>query len=209
VIPSGLAAVLWAIFPMLMAVLGHFLLPGERLAAGHWLGFVLGFVGVTLLFLTDLRGIGPAAIGAGAVFMLSPLTAAIGNTLVKRYGERFSSLLLNRGGLIIAMLVLWVVALPLERGMPLRWSGMAVFSVVYLAVFGTVVTFGLYFWSLRYAAAHKLSLIAYVIPALALFLGWALGDEAVGPRTITGAALILLGVALVVRRRARAERDNV
>jgi drug/metabolite transporter (DMT)-like permease len=203
IIPSGLAAVLWAVFPMLVAVSGHFLLSGEQLVARHWLGFAFGFLGVVLLFLTDLREIGPAAIGAGAIFMLSPFSAAIGNTLVKRHGGRYSSLLLNRGGLSVAAVALCVVALATERGAPLAWTGTAVFSVLYLSVFGTVVTFGLYFWVLRYAAAYKLSLIAYIIPAIALLLGWALGDEAVTPQTVAGSALILVGIALVVRGRRR------
>ena len=203
VIPSGLAAVLWAVFPIMMAVSSHFMLPGERLVAGHWVGFSLGFLGVVLLFFTDLRDIGPEAVAVGAFFLLSPFVSAIGNTLVKRYGESHSSLLLNRGGLAIAAAALWAGALTTERGAALRWSGLAVFSIAYLAIVGTVVTFGLFYWLLRYAAAHRLSLIAYVIPAVALFLGWALGDEVVGVRTLAGAGLILLGIGLVARSRAR------
>jgi len=204
VIPSGLAAVLWAVFPILMAISSHFVLPGGRLVARHWVGFSLGFVGVVLLFLTDLRDIGPRAVAAGALLMLSPLSATIGNTLVKRYGGSYSSLLLNRGGLFIAAAALWVGALTAERGAPIRWSGLAVFSIVYLALVGTVITFGLYFWLLRHAPAHRLSLIAYVIPAVALFLGRALGDEAVGGRTLAGTGLILVGIGLAARSRARA-----
>jgi drug/metabolite transporter (DMT)-like permease len=204
VLPSGLAAVLWAVFPIMMAISSHYLLPGERLVAGHWFGFSIGFVGVILLFLTDLRDIGPEAVGAGAFFLLSPFVSAIGTTLVKRYGATSSSLLLNRGGLAIAAVALSVGALTSERGAEIRWTGLAIFSIVYLAIAGTVVTFGLFYWLLRFAPAHRLSLIAYVVPAVALFLGWALGDEVVGVRTLAGAGLILLGIGLVARSRARA-----
>ena len=46
---------------------------------------------------------------------------------------------------------------------------------------------------------YRLSLIAYVTPGIALALGWAVGEERVTIFTLTGAALVLLGVVLVVR----------
>ena len=82
----------------------------------------------------------------------------------------------------------------------MRFTPAAIASVAYLALVGTVVTFGLYFWLLRSVPAGRLSLIAYVIPAVALFLGFAVGDEPVGRFTLAGAALILVGVALAARR---------
>jgi drug/metabolite transporter (DMT)-like permease len=203
VIPSGLAAVLWSVFPVFVAVLSHSLLPEERLLWRHWLGFVTALAGIVLLFLTDLRGIGAGAVGAGALFLASPLVAAVGNVIIKRHGARYSSLLLNRGGLIIGALVLCLTAWIVERDAPVRWTGPAIFSIAYLAVPGTVVTFGLYYWALRFAPAYKMSLIAYVIPVVALGLGAAFGDEAVHPRTLAGTALVLLGVGLAARARTQ------
>ena len=71
--------------------------------------------------------------------------------------------------------------------------------VAYLALFGTVLAFGLYFWLLRYVDAHKMSLIAYVTPAIALTLGPLVRSEPVTRNTLAGAACILCGVVLVVR----------
>ena len=112
-----------------------------------------------------------AGMMAGAVLLLSPVSAAVAQTLVKRHGAHVSSVVLNRNGLLGGAVLLLAVALATERGADLRWTGSAIFSIVYLSIVGTVVTFGLFFWLLRYAAAHRLSLIAYVIPVVALFLG--------------------------------------
>jgi drug/metabolite transporter (DMT)-like permease len=201
-IPSGLTSVIWAVFPLLVAICGHFALPGERLHARHWAGFALALSGVALLFLTDLRDLGPEALRAGSLLLLSPLTAAIGQTLIKRHGERVSSVILNRNGLIGGAALLLAAGLLFERGEPLRWTAPALFSIGYLSIVGTVVPFGLFFWLLRYAPAHKLSLIAYVIPVIALALGWWLGQESVGLRTLAGTGLVLAGVILVARARA-------
>jgi drug/metabolite transporter (DMT)-like permease len=195
---SGIVALLWAVFPLIMAALAHRFLPGERLRARHWLGFVAGFAGVGLLFATDLAAFGPEGVPAACVLLASPLVSALGTLYLKRNGAGVSSVLINRNALWLGAALLGLAALAVERGVPARWSGAALLSVGYLAVAGTVVTFGLYFWLLRHAAAHKLGLIANVTPAIALWLGWALDDEPITVWTLTGGALVLVGVLLVV-----------
>ena len=202
VIPSGLASVLWAVFPMIMAVSGHLFLPGERLVGRQWLGFAVGFLGVALLFRTDLYHLSARAVGVGAVYLLSPLVSAVGQTCVKRHGQGVSSVLLNRGALTLGTCFLWILALSLERGAELRFTPRSVACVIYLALVGTCVAFGLYYWVLRTTPAYKMSLIAYVTPVIALTLGWSLGEEPVGAYTLLGAGLVLGGVALVRREGA-------
>ncbi len=200
-LPSGLVSVLWSVFPMIMAVSGHWFLPGDKLRGRQWAGFAVGFLGVVLLFATDLRGLGPGAIPAGAVLLASPLLSAVGTTVVKRRGAHVSSVLVNRDGMWIGAMMLSAAAWIFERGVPIRWTATAIASVLYLAIVGTVVTFSLYFWLLRHTAASRMSLIAYVTPAIALLLGGLVGREPITAFTLSGCALILAGVALVVRGR--------
>jgi len=199
VLPSGLVSVLWATFPMMMAASARFAL-GERLGPRQAAGFLLGFAGVVVLFATDLRAVGADAVGAGALLLLSPLLATVGTTYVKRHGREASSALLNRNGLAIGCAVIAVLALAVERDEPAHWTPRAVGSVLYLALLGTVVAFGAYFWALRHAPAHRLSTTAYLTPALALTLGTLAGDEPFGATTAVGSGLILAGVVLVLRR---------
>jgi drug/metabolite transporter (DMT)-like permease/lysophospholipase L1-like esterase len=199
VIPSALASLLWAVFPMMMAVSGHLFLPGERLRGMQWSGFALGFLGVALLFRTDLRAVHADALWVGAVYLLSPLVSAVGQTYVKRDGAGVSSVLLNRNALALATVCHWIAALTIERSAEVRLTPPGVFSIVYLAVVGTFLGFGLYFWALRFTPAYKMSLIAYVTPVIALVLGWSVGDEPVGWSTLAGAGLVLGGVGLVRR----------
>jgi drug/metabolite transporter (DMT)-like permease len=200
VIPSGLTSVLWAVFPMLTAALAHVWLPGERLEARQWLGFSVGLVGVAVLFTTDLQRIGPTAVAAGGLLLLSPLAAAVSQVVVKRHAAETSAALLNRDGMLVGAAGLWLVALPLERQSTAVLSSAALGSVAYLALVGTVVSFGIYYWLLRYVSASRMSLIAYVTPAIALWLGWAVGDEPLAASTLAGSALILLGIVLALRR---------
>ncbi len=201
ILPSGLVSVLWAVFPMMMALSGHFAL-GERLVGRQGLGFVVGFVGVGLLFATDIRAVGPEAVPAGLLLLLSPLVSCIGTTYVKRHGKGTSSVLLNRDGMFVGALVLALFALG-ERGQEMVWSKTAVASVLYLATVGTVLTFGVYYWLMRYASASALSLIAYVTPLIALTLGALLRAEPLSANTVAGTAAILAGVALVLLGKPR------
>ncbi len=68
---------------------------------------------------------------------------------------------------------------------------------------GTVVTFGAYYWLLRWVPSNKLALIAYVTPAIALWVGWMVGDGPLHLSTLVGTLLVLSGIALVVRRNKR------
>jgi len=200
VLPSGLVSVLWAVFPLMMAASGHWLLPGEHLVARQWIGFVVGFVGVGLLFRSDVRGLGPEAVPAAALLMLSPAVSMIGQTVLKLHAGSSSSVLINRNAMLLGAVLLLLAGALTESDLEAHWTVPALLSIAYLAVAGTVVTFTLYFWLLRYAPAHRLSLIAYVTPALALTLGWLFGGEPVTAATLAGTGTILLGVVLVVRR---------
>ena len=200
-LPSGLASVLWSVFPLLMAVAGAWFLQGEKLTARQGFGFVLGFAGVALLFATDLVQMSNDAVGTGVVLLASPVVSCVGTVVLKKHGRHVSSVLVNRDAMWIGAALLAVLALAFEREAPVEWTARAVASVAYLALIGTVLTFTLYFWLLRHVAAYRLSMIAYVTPALALTLGTLFGREPLTAWTVAGSGTILLGVALVVAKR--------
>lgn len=203
VLPSGLVSVLWSICPMLTAVCASILLPEERLAPRQWLGLLGGFLGVALMFATDVRAVGPDAIPVGLLLLGSPAVSALGTNLVKRDGAGTSSALLNRNGMLLGGALVAAWAFHRESGASVTWSPRAIASVAYLALVGTVLAFTVYFWLLRHAPVTRLSLIAYGIPVVALTLGGTLGDEPVGLHTVGGMLLVLLGIGVVMAGRAR------
>jgi len=208
VLPSGLVSLLWAVFPMMLAGCSTIALKGERVTARQWAGFSLGFTGVVVLFVTDLRELGSGAVPAGLLLLLSPAVCAASTVYVKRHGQNTSSVLMNRNGMWIGGFALLLVALFTERDADIEWTRTAIASVAYLTLVGTVFTFGVFYWLLRYAPAHLLGLIAYVTPVIALTLGATLRDEPVGWHTLLGAGLVLGGIGLVVTRRAGAREPE-
>jgi drug/metabolite transporter (DMT)-like permease len=83
---------------------------------------------------------------------------------------------------------------------PDRISTDSVLALVYLIAIGTLVAYTAYTWLLRNAPVSKVSTYAYVNPVISISLGALLLDEEVTPTMLIGAAIILVAVAIVVRR---------
>lgn len=202
VVPSGIAAVLWAIFPLLMAGSGVLVL-GERIAPRQWLGFVVAFSGIVAVFGGNLGSTDAKSLPWALLILLSPIVSALGTTLIKKFGSGTSSVLLNRNGMLFGALLLGAAAVLVEDPRTIVWTWPAVLATLYLALFGTALSFGVYFWLLRTAPASQLALISYVTPVLAMLLGAAVGDGEADPMAWVGTALVVTGVALVVRKPKR------
>jgi drug/metabolite transporter (DMT)-like permease len=198
-IPSGLVAVLWAVYPLFVAIAAHLWLPDERISRRQAAGFLIAFLGVTLIFVVDLRDIGPEAMVRGALLLLSPLISAIGTVVIKKHGEHVSSVILSRNAFAVAGICLLAGAFAVERHSEVNWTSTAILSLSYLTLFGTIIAFGLYWWLLRYGSANRLSLVAYVVPVLALGLSQLAGDGSLHAWSIAGTGLVLSGVFLAAR----------
>src|SRR3989441_13220462 len=97
------------------------------------------------------------------------------------------------------LLVLGIIT----EGNPFRfhWTAMAVLSLAYLVVVGSVIAFALYYWLDRHMAVTKTMLIALVTPVFAVILGMVVLDEKLNWRLLAGGACIISGIALIVFRK--------
>ncbi len=200
-IPSGLAALLFATYPLFVAVLAHFFLPGERLGWSSAAGILLGFAGVGVIFSDDLQLLGGANVREVAlVMLLSPIVSAVATIAVKRWGGGIHPLSLTAVPMLMTACVVGALALAFEGQASLVFDLRSVGSLLYLAVFGSAVTFTIYYWMLARTRATQVALIAYTIPIVAVAVGAFLFQEPIRPRVIFGGTLVLLGVAVVTRR---------
>lgn len=199
-IPSGLAAVLFATYPLFVAALAHVLLPGERLGPPAAAGLLLGFAGVAVIFSDDLALLGGENVRRAALVMLgSPLASAGASVAVKRWGGDVPPLSLAAVPMLGTGFVMGGLALALERGAPLALDFRSVAALLYLAVLGSAVTFTIYYWLLARVRATQLALMSYLIPIVAVAAGALLFDEPLRPRLLTGSALVLAGLVAVHR----------
>ena len=208
-ISSGLAALLQATLPAFGLVFAHFHLPGERLSWARIGGVVLGVVGVAVVFSNQLAVEGRQALAGCVAMILSAMFAAYSNVLVKAYGKKLNPAILAGGQMFFGLLLLLAVGIPLE-GNPLnyRWTPIALISLFYLALVGTVIAFVLYYWLVLNMDVTKSMLISLVTPVVAVILGMIVLDEELGWRTLIGGAMIMVGIAFIVVRRAKNKKPD-
>jgi drug/metabolite transporter (DMT)-like permease len=200
-VDSGAAAVLAATSPLWIG-LGEMLWPrGERLTPRGWVGVLIGLAGVLVLLAPNLRA--PATLLADArplLVLCSSICWSVGS-LVLRHGRPSGSVMVSAayqmalgGGALTLVGVLtgevgWLTADSLTAA--------AVFSFFYLLVLSSLVAFVAYTWLLQHVSAPLVGTYAYVNPAVAVVVGWLLGDEAMTGWLLGGLVVILTGVAVV------------
>ncbi len=199
-VPSGLAAILFATFPLFVALLARVLLPGERTSGRVWAGLLLGLAGITWIYSEDLHALaGERTRTAALVFLLSPVATALSNVLAKRWGGGLHPVTLTAVPMAIGAILLGSGAAVFESGTVPRFDAVAVACILYLALFGSVLTFGLYFRLLDRYPATKLSFLAYGTPLVAVLVGTAFLAEPMTWRIAAGGILVLSGVAVGTR----------
>ena len=196
-VPSGLTAVLWATFPLMVAVMAHFVLPHERMTGRGVVGVVVGFLGLAVIYSEDLGRLGgPQVAFASLVLLLSPFVSAISNVAIKRYGKGIPPLSLAGPPMLVGGAVMAGVSAVMERGAPVTWGARPVAALLYLALAGSALTFSLYYWLLSHTTVVRTSLISYTIPVVALAIGVLVMGEPITARVLAGSLLVVGGVAL-------------
>ena len=202
-VPSGLAAVLFATMPLLVAVLAHVAIPGERLTARGAVGILVGFAGVAVIFSEDFHALGGSQVRtAAAVLLISPFCAGFGSIAIKKWGAGIHPISIAAVPMGITALIMGALALAFEGGRAVHFDRPSILAVLYLAIVGSAFPFTVYFWLLKHKTATGMSLINYATPVIAVAVGTLFLAEPVTLRIILGAALVLVGVAVALRKRS-------
>ena len=193
---SGLAAVAIASMPLWAAMFGA--MYGRWPTRREALGLAIGFVGVILLNLGgDL-----AANPSGAIALLiSPLAWAFGSVW-SRGRDLPSPMMSTAAQMLVAAPVLALATLLHGEG----WirpgiDALAIGSLAYLAIFGSIVGFGAYVYLLDKVRPALATSYAYVNPPIAVLFGVLLGGEALHRLDLVAMAIILVGVVLITWKR--------
>ena len=206
-VPSGVAALIVASVPLWMALIAFVALK-ERLPRIAVAGLVVGFAGTALL----VRPSGSEHIDtAGAAVLIgASISWAIGTLYATRAplparGSVSAAMQLLTGGVVLGIVA--VASGELGRVHPDRFSRSSVLALAYLIVFGALVAFSAYAYLVRNASPAIVSTYAYINPVIAVLLGWAILDEAIGSTTLIAGAIIVVAVAMIVSGKVRKEGE--
>ena len=193
-IESGLASVLYATFPLLVAVLARFWLRNP-LTPRKLGGVAIGIVGVAVIFSDNLR-LGRHEAAGTAMVMGSVTAAAIGSVGTKKWAHGYHPIASLLIPFITAAEIATVLALATEWPLDLHYNATTWATILYLAVAGSVGAFSLFFYVMQRLDVTVVSYQTFIIPIVAVILGSTFLGESISSRVALGAALILGGIAL-------------
>jgi drug/metabolite transporter (DMT)-like permease len=198
-ISSGLAALLQATMPIFTVIMAHFAVRDETMTRAKVLGVVVGFVGVGLLMLPDLRvGVQASLLGQLAIVGSSASYAA-GAIFARREFRGQSPLVSTMGQLATGALMMLPISLLVDRPFDLSPSWPAIGSLLALTVVGTVLAYVIYYALIERTSATFVSTVTYIIPVNGLLLGALVLGESLEVGLWVSLGFILLGVLLVRR----------
>jgi drug/metabolite transporter (DMT)-like permease len=213
-IDSGLAALIVAIVPIYIVLLGWAMGMAPRPAPIMWMGLAGGFVGVGVLFGPGLHvhAIGGPNPVIGILILLVTTLIWSAGSLYSRVAKHAPSPFLTAaqqmicGGILL--LCAGFVTGELPQFHPASISMLSLGSFIYLVLIGAVVGYTAYIWLLRHCDPAKVATYAYINPIVAVLLGTFFAGETVTMRMLIAAALIIGSVALIItaqQLRARVE----
>jgi drug/metabolite transporter (DMT)-like permease len=212
VIPSGITALLIGVSPLFIVLTEWAWRDGTRPTLLTMAALLLGFAGVTWLAApwenSAQGGLNP---GRLAGVLCSSAFWAIGSIYSRheRLGASpfLSAALQMLGGgvaLIAAALLHGDFAqLNLAGVTPQSWAAFA-----YLVSVGSLAGFSTFVWLMKHSTPARVSTYAYVNPIVAVFLGWLVLSEAIGPRTLVASAIIVTAVAVITVQKSQGTRTG-
>lgn len=202
-IASGQAGLLMALVPISTMLLAHFFVDHERLTPQRVVGVMAGFAGVAVLVGGDaVAGLGGGHLPAQLAVVGATFSYAVNNVFSKRLPPQ-NGLVTATGSLIVGFLLILPCSLLIEQPWQLDISAGPLLATIALGVFSTGLATWIFFVVVSNCGPNFLSLINYIIPALAFAVGALLLDEPVNSWQFLGLIAICSGIAVSQSARGR------
>jgi drug/metabolite transporter (DMT)-like permease len=210
VIPSGITALLIGVSPLFI-VLTEWAWPGGTRPTGLTMAaLLLGFLGVAWLAApwesAARGGLNPGRLAGVICSAAFWAFGSIYSRNERHVADPFlaSSLQMLGGG--AALLAAAFVHGDFARLDPAGIARASWLAFAYLVGVGSLVGFSTFVWLMKHSTPALVSTYAYVNPIVAVFLGWLILGESIGPRTLVASAIIVTAVAIITTQRARRAR---
>ena len=196
-ISSSMTAVLFSSCPLFVALftpcMSHARVPRRAVLA-----MLVALGAMATLFYTELS-ISTYVLLGGAAVIAAVISSSWASVFAKRELGGINPLVGTGIQFLVSATVLLTASLALERGRPSDWNPTSVLALAFLTLFGSVVTFSIYYWLLRHMQAYQLSTLNLVVPVVAMAEGALLLRESLPLPMVAAAVLVLLSVATVLR----------
>ncbi|HWY08549.1 MAG TPA: EamA family transporter [Candidatus Acidoferrales bacterium] len=204
-VPSGLTAVMLATIPPFMALGEIFILGTRRLTVRLVLALLIGLGGVGVLVSRSLNlGGAPIDRMGAAALIVAAMSWSIASALARMLPLPESKVVSSGAQMLAGGVFLAVISCLFGEYRNFHAAGVsrgAWIALLYLIVAGSIIAFTAYVWLLHHESPTKVGTYAYVNPVVAVVLGYFLGGEELGLRTILGTVFVLISVVVITTTR--------
>lgn len=198
-IPSGVAAIICSLMPVLVIIINLSVNREERPTVPIMIGVAMGLLGIVMIFGEHVSDFSTQYIIGIVLTFIAVASWAGGSIWIKRHNTA-SNPFLNAGlQMFFGGVLLFPVSLVADNLESVSWSPEAVYSLLYLIVFGSIIAYASYSYSLRKLPMTIVSLYAYVNPLVAVLLGWAVLDEKLNLQIGIAILITIAGIYIVNR----------
>jgi len=196
-ISSGLGAIIGSIFPLWIVVISFF--RGEKVAFRAIFGLLICFSGICVIFYDYLNDFLEPEFRFGILLsVIATFTWALSSIYIRENRTNFNPYFSLGLQMLISSFVISSVigfngsSIPLSEIPAISW-----WSIAYLVVFGSVLTFIAFIYALEHLPKEISSLYAYINPIVALFFGYILFNEPLTFPIIIGGTVTIIGLFMV------------
>ena len=210
-VPSGIAAVMMATIPAFIALSEVVFLRTQRLTARLAFALLLGIVGVAVLVSRSFN-LGSLILGGAPIDTIGAVALIVASlswsvaAVLNRKLPLPQSKVMSAGAQMLAGGVMLTLAAAgfgeFHNFHPSVISRGAWLALLYLIVAGSIVGFTAYVWLIHHESPTKVGTYAYVNPVVAVLVGYFLGGEALGIRTVLGTICVLISVIVITTARS-------
>ena len=196
-LPAGYLAIINGLVPLWAAVIGAPVL-GEALGWRRISGFALGIAGVALIVNLGPLELNAHTLGATAAAIAGATLWGWAGVMIKQRTGRLPPMGLAAGSIAfsaVLMAPLWTLA-----PAPSAWTAQSVFAVLALGTLCSGLAYLPFFTLIRDIGPSRTLTVGLAVPVLGILWGWLILDEAVTLTMLAGAALVLVALALVLKR---------
>ncbi|OLY95003.1 drug/metabolite-transporting permease [Cnuella takakiae] len=199
-IPAGLAAIIGAIFPLWLVVIG-FVVDKTRPTKKAMLGLGIGFAGICVIFYEHLSELfNPDFLFGILISVFATWTWAMGTLYIKKHAASFNPYFSLGLQMAISGTFLYAVMAATDTAIPLAaipWQSWA--AILYLTVFSSILSFVAYLYALQKLPTAQVSLYAYINPLVAIVFSALFFGEPLTVFIVAGTLITLYGVWMVNR----------
>jgi drug/metabolite transporter (DMT)-like permease len=200
-IDSSLASILNAATPLFVIIIAHFWLHDEKITAARLGGLLLGFAGVVVLVMQNLKLDGRQGdIWGELAVLLATVSYAVALTFSRRYLRGTKPVVQSTMILVVATALMWIIMPVADRPVVFPATPLTWIAVIWLGVLGLCVAYLLFFYLNNVWGPMRASLVTYVFPVVGVVLGIIFLSEPLTWNMIVGSILVVGGIVVVNRK---------